>query len=158
MLLTRFAQDYNFDGQFTTAAEAEASGPISGVLLLIIFALVIFMLAALWRVYTKAKQPGWAAIIPIYNSYVLLKIVGRPWWWLLLMFVPFVNFIINIIVLHDLSKSFGKDVAFTVLLFFLPIIGYPILAWSGAEYGGPAAAPAQSPAATPPVPPSSTIV
>lgn len=157
MIFTRFAQDYSFDERLTTSAGSEGGGAIGVVWLLIIFALLIVMLAALWRVYTKAKQPGWAALIPIYNTYVLLKIAGRPWWWLLLMLIPFVNLIVSIIVLNDLSKSFGKDVVFTLLLFFLPVIGYPILAWGKAEYKGPSAAPDQSPAVTPPVAPAAPI-
>ena len=62
-----------------------------------------------WKVFTKAGQPGWAILIPFYNTYVLLKIVGRPGWWLVLMFIPLVNIVIAIIVAIDLAKSFGKS-------------------------------------------------
>ena len=65
----------------------------------------IFVLVALWKVYVKAGKPGWAAIIPIYNILVLLEIVGKPWWWLLLMFIPFVNIVIMVIVYIELAKS-----------------------------------------------------
>src|ERR1700690_1558250 len=51
-------------------------------------ALTVFEIVCLWKVYQKAGQPGWASIIPIYNAYILLKIAGRPGWWLLLYFVP----------------------------------------------------------------------
>lgn len=104
-----------------------------------LFALVVIV--GLWKVYTKADQPGWAAIIPIYNIYIMTKIIGRPWWWLLLLFIPIVNIIVSIIMAIDLAKSFGKDAAYGVLLLWLlNVIGYLILGFGDAEYQGPAAA------------------
>ena len=74
-----------------------------------IWVVAIFVLAILplWVIFTKAGEEGWKAIIPIYNYYVLLKIVGRPGWWLLLYLIPLVNIVVLIIVMNDLSKSFG---------------------------------------------------
>ena len=54
----------------------------SGVGLFCSLIFVLLLIASLWRIFTKAGQPGWAAIVPIYNIYVLLQIVGRPGWWL----------------------------------------------------------------------------
>jgi hypothetical protein len=104
----------------------------------IIFLIVV---VGLWKVFTKAGEPGWAAIIPIYNYYVILKIVGRPWWWLLLLLIPIVNLIVHLIVAIDLAKSFGKDAAYgIILLWLISAIGYLILGFGDAEYQGPAAA------------------
>lgn len=104
-------------------------------------AFLVLVVAGLWKVYAKADQPGWAAIIPIYNIYVMTKIIGRPWWWLLLLFIPFVNFVVSIIMSIDMAKSFGKDTAYGVLLLWLlNVIGYLILGFGSAEYQGPAAA------------------
>jgi len=101
----------------------------------------IVVVVGLWKLFTKADEPGWAAIIPIYNYYVILKIVGRPWWWLLLLLIPIVNLIVSIIVAIDLAKSFGKDAAYGVILLWLfSVIGYLILGFGDAEYQGPAAA------------------
>ena len=101
------------------------------------------MIAALWKVFSKAGQPGWAAIIPIYNIYVMCKIAGRPGWWLLLMLIPFVNFIIAIILNVDIAKRFGKGVGFAVGMTLLPFIFWPILGFGSAQYqGGPPAIPA----------------
>ena len=101
----------------------------------------IIVVIGLWKVFTKAGEPGWAAIIPIYNYYVTLKIVGRPWWWLLLMLIPIVNLIVSIIVAIDLAKSFGKDALYgIILLWFFSVIGFLILGFGDAEYQGPAAA------------------
>src|ERR1700694_740307 len=77
-------------------------------------AIVVLMIAALWKVFEKAGEPGWAAIVTIYNFYILLKIAGRPGWWLLLYLIPFVNFIISIIVSIDVAKRFGKGTGFAL--------------------------------------------
>jgi hypothetical protein len=101
---------------------------------------IIILIAAMWKVYTKAGKPGWASIIPFYNIWVLLEIIGRPGWWLILFFIPFVNFIIAIIVSIDLAKSFGKSAAYgIVLLFFFNVIGYLMLGFGDAKYQGPSA-------------------
>ncbi|MFC2124579.1 DUF5684 domain-containing protein [Bacteroidota bacterium] len=109
----------------------------SGITLIIYLAFLILMIAALWKIFVKAGKPGWAAIIPIYNVIVLLEIVGKPLWWFLLFLIPLVNIVIAIIVIHGLSKSFGKGAGFTVGLIFLGIIFYPILGFGDAKYKGP---------------------
>lgn len=107
----------------------------------ILAALTILQIIATWRIYEKAGQPGWACLIPIYNFYVLLKIVGKPGWWLIWMFVPIANAVVLIWVTNLLSKSFGKGVGFTLGLIFLSIIFYPILGFGNAEYQGTAGRP-----------------
>ncbi|HEY9114973.1 MAG TPA: DUF5684 domain-containing protein [Bacteroidales bacterium] len=103
----------------------------------------IICIAAIWRIFEKAGKPGWASLIPIYNILMLLEIIGKPWWWLLLMaFVPVANIIFAIWTINLLSKSFGKSEGFTVGLIFLGFIFYPILGFGNAEYKGPAGAPA----------------
>jgi hypothetical protein len=99
----------------------------------------VLMIVALWKIFTKAGQPGWACLIPIYNIYILCKIVGRPGWWVILMLIPFVNFIIAIILFIDLAKSFGNGVGFGLGLAFLGIIFFPILGFGSSQYQGPAA-------------------
>ena len=108
----------------------------------LIFQLLIVALFAwvFWRIFEKAGKPGWAAIIPIYNVIVLLEIVGRPVWWVLLLFIPVVNIVIGFLLALDLSRSFGHDLAFALGLFFLGFIFYPVLAFGGDTYRGPAAA------------------
>lgn len=106
---------------------------------LIGLALGIFLLLALWKIFTKAGKPGWASIIPIYNIWVELEIVGRPGWWLLMMLIPGVNIIFSIIVLFDLAKSFGKGSGFGFGLLLLPYIFFPILGFGDAQYKGPSA-------------------
>lgn len=113
------------------------SSPTSMIISLVIFA---FYLYCSWKLFVKAGQPGWAAIIPIYNVYVMLKIVGKPGWWLLLFLIPFVNFVIAIIVMHNLSLRFGRGVGTTLGLIFLGFIFVPILALGSAKYKASASA------------------
>ena len=117
------------------SSQGKAPGPLFWIFSL---AFTILMIAACWKIFTKAGQPGWAAIIPIYNWYVLCKIVGRPGWWVILLLIPLVNFIIGIILCIDLAKSFGKGIGFGIGLILLPIIFCPILGFGSAQYQGPA--------------------
>jgi hypothetical protein len=115
-------------------------GSIFPMLIGLAFAVVI--IASLWKVFTKAGEPGWACIVPIYNLYVLLRIAGRPGWWLILYLVPLVSIIIAIIVSIDIAKRFGKGTGFGLGLAFLGFIFFPILAFGDAQYGGGSAKPA----------------
>jgi len=105
----------------------------------LLIAIAFVIVAAYWRVYTKAGQPGWASLVPIYNLYVLLQIVGRPSWWLILYLIPIVNVVVGVIVYLDLARSFGRSSLFGLGLFFLSIIFIPILAFGDDSYEGPAA-------------------
>jgi hypothetical protein len=100
-------------------------------------ALIVLFIVAFWKVFEKAGQPGWAAIIPIYNAYILCKIGGKPGWWVILLCIPVVNVIFGIWLTNMISKSFGKDEGFTVGLVLLGFIFYPILAFGDAKYIGP---------------------
>lgn len=113
-----------------------STGAITAIILCTLI-LSIFLIAAQWKVFTKAGQPGWAAIIPIYNIYIMTKIAGKPGWWVLMFFLPFVNFIFAIWLTNMISKSFGKDEAFTAGLILLGIIFWPILGFGSAKYQGP---------------------
>jgi hypothetical protein len=107
------------------------------IVVLIQLAIVILVIAGIWKTFTKAGQPGWAAIIPIFNVYVLLKVANRPWWWLLLMLIPLVNLVIAIIVTLDVAKAFSKGTGFGIGLVFLGFIFYPILGFGDATYTKP---------------------
>lgn len=102
-------------------------------------AIAVFMIVSMWKVYVKAGKPGWAVLIPFYNILVMLEIIGKPWWYLLLMFIPIVNIVIAVMVTLDTAKVFGKGSGFGVGLIFLPFIFYPILAFGDARYLGVAA-------------------
>ncbi len=126
---------------------ATNSGPGAGLLLVYIVLYLVFALGA-WGAYKKASpqgDPAWAAFVPIYNFIVLLKVAGRPvtWaWFLLLVFIPIVGslalLVVSIIVLNDVSKSFGHGGGFTVGLVLLAPIFWYILWLGPSTYRGPA--------------------
>jgi hypothetical protein len=105
---------------------------------LLIIALHVCMISyvALWFVFQKAGEPGWKAIIPVYNILIVIKIAGKPWWYILLLLLPIVNIIIGILILHGLSKSFGKGGWYTVGLIFLRVVFLAILGFGPAQYIG----------------------
>jgi len=115
-----------------------AAAAIGIIMFLIYFAVIIVMIAGMWKIFVKAGKPGWAAIIPIYNVIILLEIVGRPMWWILIYLIcaPIAAIIISL----DLAKSFGKDIGFGIGLIILPVVFYPMLGFGSATYVGPSAA------------------
>jgi hypothetical protein len=121
---------------YSSSTQSTAPSPFATIIGLLI---ALVLIVAMWKVFTKAGQPGWASIIPIYNIYIWCKIVGRPAWWIILMLIPLVNFIVCIILCIDLAKSFGKGAGFGIGLAFLGIIFLPILGFGSAQYQGPSA-------------------
>lgn len=111
-------------------------GAIGLIFALIMVAVGVLVIAGIWKTFTKAGKPGWACLVPIYNLIVMLEIAGRPLWWFVLMLIPFVNFVIAILVGIDIAKAFGKGAGFGVGLIFLGVIFFPILGFGSAQYGG----------------------
>lgn len=115
---------------------AAAGGAALGFIWLISMVIAVVIIVGLWKVFTKAGEPGWAAIVPYYNYYILSKIamdkgvIGM----LLLAFVPPIGWII---VSVELAKAFGKGMGFAAgLIFFSPIF-LLMLGFGDAQYQGP---------------------
>ncbi len=120
-----------------SAAAAAASLPAT--LFSLLFA--ILMVVALWKIFTKAGEPGWAAIIPFYNTYVGFRIAGLNPWLFLLLLIPFVNIVVAIIWALKLGAAFGKSGVWSFfLLVVFSVIGYLILGFGDATYRKPALA------------------
>lgn len=98
----------------------------------------MFYVAAFWRVFAKAGEPGWGALIPIYNVYLYCRVAGRPEWWVILFFIPLVNVVIALILAQDIARAFGKSAGFGIGLWILSFIFVPILAFGPSEFSGPA--------------------
>jgi len=124
-------------------AQTDNGGGGAGVavLFLLYFAFIVAYVAGMWKVYAKAGQPGWAAIVPIYNIYVWTKIAGRPPLWFILALIPCVNIVIVFLLSMDTAKSFGKSEAWGIGLFLLAPIFWIMLGFGKDTYQGPAAAP-----------------
>jgi hypothetical protein len=118
-------------------AGAAAAGAVGLIILLVELAILVLIIASLWVIFTKAGKPGWAAIIPFYNAYVLCEIAGKDIVWFIMTLVPCLNIIIFILIWLEVAKNFGKSVGFGVgLAFLFPIFG-PILAFGDSRYIGP---------------------
>ena len=104
-------------------------------------ALSAFMIICWWKIFKKAGKEGWEAIIPIYTNIVALQITNNPMWLIVVFLVPGLNAIglplYSILVAINLSKAFNKEGAFALLLIFVPIVGYPILAFGKDKYHFP---------------------
>lgn len=76
-----------------------------------IFILIIQVVHGLgtWKLYIKAGRQAWEAFVPVYNGVILMKIINRPWWWIILLFLPIVNIIMFAIVWVETARSFGKN-------------------------------------------------
>jgi hypothetical protein len=117
-----------------TPEQLAAASGVATVFMVIWLAIALLIVASMWKIFVKAGEPGWAAIIPIYNFIVLLKIAGKPAWWIVLLLIPVVNFVILAIVCISLAKNFGKGAGFGLGLLFLSPIFYPMLAFGDSRY------------------------
>jgi len=86
--------------------------------------------------FNKARLPAWAAVIPIYNVIVLLKLAGKSPWSILLFLVPLLNIYILIMMYWGIARRFGKGIIFMLGLIFMPFIFFPVLGLSDAAYRG----------------------
>lgn len=148
---------YSTSGMVDTSmlgADAEmiaTLGSIATGLFIGIIAIVILLIISYWKIFKKAGQPGWAAIIPFYSSVVLSKVAGvNIWFYLGILiatvvgsFIPLIstlatiaNFVWTLVIAFKLPGKFGKGVGFGFGLWLLPGIFYPILAFGKSEYQG----------------------
>lgn len=166
--ITSFDELTNYVAQSSNVTQAEAAGAMgamfgafAGMAVAMIFvALVIYVLLVIaqWRIFKKAGEKGWKAIIPIYNVYIYLKIIGISFWkWLGIMVLTSVlasllsntqiqwlgviaeiaaSLFYAILIARNGAKAFGKGTGFAVGLFFLPNIFQLILGFGASEYQG----------------------
>jgi len=119
---------------------------MGGVILVLVYlAVIVLTIAGLWAVFAKAGQPGWAAIVPIYNSYVLVLIAEKPIWWFIMFFIPCVGIVFYVLALIEVCKRFDKGAGYAIGMLLLPFIFFPMLGFGSAQYAP--AAPAQPPLA-----------
>lgn len=109
----------------------------SVVYLIIVLGLMILQIVAMWKLFAKAGEPGWAAIVPFYNSWVLFKITWGSGAYMFLLFLPVGNMIVMFATLFKLASSYGKGVGYGFGLIFFSAIMLPVLAFSRSEYKGP---------------------
>lgn len=109
-------------------------GGFFSFLFYVFITLCIISIIAKWRIFKKAGQPGWASLIPFYNKYKMLEITSMPLWAFIVAFVPGLGISITFIERIRLAKAFGKGEGTGLLLFFFPVIMFPILAFGDSKY------------------------
>ncbi len=114
------------------AAGGGASSP-AGAIIAGIAGLVV--LASTWRLFTKAGEPGWAVLVPIYNIITLLRVAGKPLWWLVLLLLPVANVFAADYISAGVAARFGKGTGFAIGMVLMPFLFYPLLAFGDARYG-----------------------
>jgi hypothetical protein len=148
-------------------------GPIIAVIFVLLLAVAIVVAIAMWKAFKKAGKPGWASIVPIYNTIVLVQIAKVPTWYLAFLFAPVLGFIpvlgqlltitaivFGFIINVKIAKQFGKTGGFGIGLSLVPVVFWPILGFGKAQYQStePVVAPIPQAPTTPPVatPPTET--
>jgi hypothetical protein len=120
------------------SAAAVGGGAFGTVLYLVI---AVVAIVALWKIFVKAGEPGWAGIIPLYNTYTMVKIAGLNPWLFLLLLIPVVNVVFAIYVMIKIGEAFGKSVGWSVIfLVILSFIGMLMLGFGSETYHKPASA------------------
>ncbi len=74
-----------------------------------------------WKLYKEAGYQPWQAAVPIYNAVILMKIIKRPIWWILLLFVPAINIIMFGVIWIETIRSFGKNKIYHIFLVLLTL-------------------------------------
>lgn len=139
------------------AVGSAVGGAVAGIVIffaifvLIAIAIAVLQIIGYWKILSKGGKPGWGALIPIYNQYLLCDMVGvSPWWILIslcsciLAFIPIIGSLLSLavtiyfmILLNvSLARSFGKDDSYAVGLILLQPIFYLILGCGSSEFEG----------------------
>lgn len=138
------ARPFEYDSYNSYDSSADAAGFF--LVLMAIMAIYALVFLVLWLangfawagLFGKAGHPKWGAFVPFYNTWIMVKIAGRPESHFWLQFIPYAGIYWAILSVNDLAKSFGKDTAYTVGLILLPVVFASILSYGQARYWGPA--------------------
>lgn len=126
---------------YDSSYDSSGAGAFVALILLIellVFAVLYVGTAIAWMgVFKKAGYPGWIGFVPFYNSWVLVKIGGRPESNFWLQLIPYAGIYWTVLMLNNVSKSFGKDSGYTVGLVFIPWVFASMLSFGQARYLGP---------------------
>ena len=119
-----------------TATVLQAGDALQLLALVIPLLITLVTLAGMWTTFVKARKPGWAAIIPIYNLWVLIQITDNEWWWLILFFIPVIQLIAVIKISIDLADKFGQGIVYGIGLWLFPFVFWPLLGFGDYRFRG----------------------
>ena len=91
----------------------------------------LVVLISWFKIFSKSGQAGWKALVPFLNLFVFTKIAQKPVWWIVIYLILPIGYIFLSI---QISKSFEKNLVFSVGLILLPIVFFPLLAFGKSEY------------------------
>lgn len=122
---------YTYTYTTTTTTGLGGMDPMVYSLMLVLWlALAVLMIVSLWKLFKKAGKPGWASIVPFYNTWVMVEIAGLSALWFVLLFIPFVNIVAIVFIYNGIAKAFGKGAGTTALMIFFPYVMFPYLGLS----------------------------
>ncbi|MGT2772022.1 DUF5684 domain-containing protein [Streptococcus marimammalium] len=98
--------------------------------------LVVLAIIGLWRTFEKANESGWKALIPIYNLYILSKIIYGNGWQFILLLIPIINIYYAYRFSQDMAQSYGKSTTFGIGIFLLSPLFISIIGYGASEYQG----------------------
>lgn len=124
-----------FDSSLSSLSESSLT--ILSIIAIVSLAIFILQIVAKWKIFNKAGEHGWAALVPFYSTYVLYKITWENGLFFLLSYIPCLNVIVTVMTNMKLSAVFGKNDGFAIGLSLLGFIFYPVLAFDSSEYDGP---------------------
>lgn len=125
---------------YSSMMDPAAVGAMAGAMTIyyiIVLAISIVSIIGMWKMFTKAGKPGWAAIIPFYNMYCMFEMAWGNGWMFLLTLIPCVGAVFQIILCFKLATAFNRGVGFGFGLLFLAPIFYMILGFGDADFVGP---------------------
>ena len=126
------------DGTAASEGGGMIAALLGGAFSLVGLLIAVIVIAGMWKMFEKAGQPGWAAVVPIYNIWVLVQISGKETWWFVLFLIPCANFVAAVVICMAIARKFGKDPAYGIGLAFLPFIFFPMLGFGAAQYNSAA--------------------
>lgn len=97
--------------------------------------LTIFVMAGSWRMFQKMGQPGWAAIVPFYNTYVVCETLYGSGWKMLLFLIPLYNIYYGFRVGIDLARGFNQGTGYGIGLTLLSVVFVPLTGFGSAVWG-----------------------
>ena len=104
------------------------------VVVIIYLAILVAVIAGMRKAFAKTGAPGWGAIIPFYNIYLMTKMAEKPGWWVVLALIPFVNIVVLILLGIGIARGFGKSDGFGIGLGLLAFIFWPILGFGDSQW------------------------
>jgi signal peptidase I len=95
---------------------------------LVIYAIIIATVAGLWKIFEKAGEQGWKALVPVYNYYIWLKILKRPWWWVFILIIPGVGFMMMMVMAGITSLAMQKKKEFDLAAACIALVALAVIA------------------------------